>query len=110
MIKNTTKNIMLAENDKVCRSHLSKAKGLVFSFRKKNLVFVNRKTARTRLHMFFVFYAIDAAWLDENKKVIHKETLKPFSISKSVDARYVIEMPAGAFKTTEIGDILEFET
>jgi len=75
----------------------------------KPLIFVNKNPIKTRIHMFFVFYPIDVAWLDENKKIIHKENLNPFSFSKSVKAKYIIEMPVGALNAV-IGDKLEFKT
>ncbi|MBW2994817.1 DUF192 domain-containing protein [Candidatus Woesearchaeota archaeon] len=109
MIKNLTRKTILSNDAKICRSMISKLKVLMFTAKvKKPLIFVNNN-GKISIHMFFVFYPIDVAWLDENKKIVHKQTLKPFSISKAIKARYVIEMKAGSLNA-KIGDKLEFKT
>jgi len=110
MIRNLTKQRILSKEEKICKTCFSKLKGLMFTHRiEKSLIFVNKRPFKTRVHMLFVFYPIEVAWLDENKKIIYKEILKPFSISKPVKAKYIIEMPLGQLKS-RINDKLEFET
>ena len=109
MITDLTRKKTISKDSKICRSLFSKSKGLMFTTRvKMPLIFVNKKMENTTIHMFFVFYPIDVAWLDENKKIIHKQTLKPFSVSRAINAKYVIEMPAGSLDA-EIGEKLNFK-
>jgi len=108
MITNITKKIIISREEKICKDIFSKCKGLMFTRKiKKPLIFVNKNPELTRIHMFFVFYPIDVAWLDEDKKIIHKEMLKPFTFSKSIKAKYVLEMKTGDLKA-EIGHKLDF--
>jgi hypothetical protein len=109
MIKNVTRKQVLSAEKKVCSDLFSKFKGLMFTKKiEKPLIFVNKKQAGTSIHMFFVFYPIDVAWLDEEKKVVHKKTLMPFEVTRAINAKYIIELPKGALDKTEIGDSLEF--
>jgi uncharacterized membrane protein (UPF0127 family) len=109
MIKNKTRKQSLSREEKICKSLFSKFKGLMFTKKiKKPLIFVNEKEISTAIHMFFVFYEIDVAWLNEKKQVVHKQRLRPFSFSKPIKAKYIIEMPSGALDNTKIRDKLEF--
>jgi uncharacterized membrane protein (UPF0127 family) len=109
MIRNITKQITIAETEKICRSFFSKLKGLMFTAKcRVPLIFVNKKNEKTAIHMLFVFYPIDIAWLDENKKIVKIETLYPFRFSHGAAARYIIETPAGKMQSN-VGDTLEFE-
>lgn len=86
---------------KVCKSVLSKAIGLIFTrpSKAKPLLFDFENDRRISLHMFFVFFPIQAIWLDKNFKILNKQILKPFSISKPIKAKYVLEIPlTGKFK------------
>ena len=110
-IKNTTKNILLARNAKVCKNIFSKSIGLMFS-KPKSLIFIFKKEKIIPLHMFFVFYTIDVLFLNKNKIVIEiKENFMPFTfyIPKN-KAKYVIEIPKGTIKksNTKIKDKIEF--
>lgn len=81
---------------KYCNSWISKAIGLMFSFRPKILVFSFKKEKFIPLHMFFVFRTIDVLFLDSKKKIVEKATLRPFSVYIPIHkAKYVIEMPHG---------------
>lgn len=40
----------------------------MFTLKPKTLIFVNKKEMPVSIHMFFVFYPIDVAWLDKKKK------------------------------------------
>jgi uncharacterized membrane protein (UPF0127 family) len=86
-----------------CESIFSRLKGLMFSKRLKDsaLLFVFPKESRISLHMFFVFFPIDVAFLNEKMKVVDlKQRLKPFTVYTSKKpAKYVLEMPLGSIKT-----------
>ena len=114
MIKNKTKNFVLAKNKKILFSVFSKAKGLMFSKKLTDTgyIFIFSKPRKIDLHMFFVFFPIDVLFLDENKKVIEiKEHFKPFTfyISKN-EAKYVVELPQETIKNskTKLKDFIEF--
>ncbi len=111
MIKNLTKNKIIADNHKLCTSFFSKLIGLMFS-KQKNLVFVFDKEKKISLHMWFVFYPIDIVLLDSNKKVVEiKERFLPFSCFNSKNkAKYVLELYCSAIKKgkVEIRDIISF--
>ena len=116
MIKNISKDKIVAEDYKLCTSFFSKLKGLMFSRQsnqnRKNLVFVFSKEKRISLKMWFVFYPIDVVLLDSNKKVVEiKEMFMPFSCFNSKNkARYVLELYCGAVKEGKIkeGDKISF--
>lgn len=112
LIKNLTKNRTLAKNAAFCGGIFSKFIGLMFSKKqKKSLIFKFNKEIIIHLHMFFVFYPIDALFLDKNKIVVGiKENFKPFTLYTSrKKAMYVIELLNGTTKRTktEIGDKIE---
>ncbi len=111
MIRNKTKESVLAESYKLCKSVFSKARGLMFS-KQKSLVFVFKKERVVSLHMLFVFYKIDVLFLDKNKKVVEiKEGLKPFGFYFPKNpCCYVLELKKGTIKKskTSVGDSIEF--
>ena len=112
MIKNKTKNKILAKDFKICSSLFSKFKGLMFAKKHKTLIFDSNKEKNISLHMFFVFYPIDVLWLDKDKKITHiKQNFIPFTVTKSYKAKYVIELEKGTLEktNTSIGDIVSFK-
>ena len=113
MIKNATNNTILCNKEKVLRSHISKAIGLMFSKKQEiGLVFVFEKLRKVDLHMFFVFYSIDVIFLDEEKRIIEmKKSFMPFTFYFSnKKAKYVIELPQYSLSksNTKISDLVEF--
>ena len=115
MIKNKTKNKIIANKTKECKTILSKAKGLMLTKKKEDegLVFTFNTEQKWGIHMLFVFYPIDVLWLDKNKEVVDlREELKPFILSAKPkkEASYIIELPAGTINKTktEIGDKIIF--
>ncbi len=110
MIRNTTINRVIARNERICKSALSKALGLMFCRKRKSLVFVFRKEQKVLLHMLFVFFPIDVLFLDSSRKVVELKTdFKPFRFyNPSKKAMYVIEIPSGSADITSIGDEIEF--
>ena len=117
MLVNKTRKKVLAQQIKLCRSVLSKAKGLMFtreSFVRENaLVFEFGKAMTQSLHMFFVFYTIDILFLDDKKKVVEiKQDFRPFTIYTSKrKARYVVELPRSTVKGTRtgLGDVIKWQ-
>jgi len=62
------------------------------------------------IHMLFVFYSLDIVWLDKNKIVVDKKTVKPFTLFAypKKPAKYIVEMRKGFSKNIKIGDELLF--
>ncbi len=77
---------------KICKSWLSKARGLMFS-KRENLVFVFNDEKKRSLHSWFVFFPIEVYFIDKYKQVVEKAILKPFSSYWSKNkAKYIIEI------------------
>ena len=113
MIKNTTKNKIIANDAELCGDIFSKSLGLMFSKKQtKALIFKFDEEKIIALHMVFVFYPIDVLFLDKNKIAVDaKENFRPFTFYKSgKKAKYAIELPNGIIKktNTEIGDKVGF--
>jgi len=113
MLKNKTKNKILAKKEILCKSPFSKALGLMFSRKHKTLLFVFNKEKISSLHMFFVLFPIDVLYLDKNKKVVQlRENFKPFRILiAKKPAKYIIELPNKTIEktNTRLGDIIVFK-
>jgi uncharacterized protein len=98
-----------------CRTVLSQMRGLMFARKDKDraLIMVFGKERLVPLHMMFVFFPIDILFLDKSKRVVELfEGAKPFltHISPKHRAKYVIELPAGRIRSSNlrIGDRLSF--
>jgi len=109
MIKNKRNGEVLAKkHTKIC-SIFGKARGLMFS-RPRTLVFEFRSAKKVALHMFFVFFAIDVAFLDSKYRIVEmKGRFRPFTVYNPTElCSYIIEMPAGTFDSTNtrIGDTI----
>ena len=77
------------------RSIIAKTVGLMFSRKKEEItVFHFNKPQLIGIHTIFVFYTIDVYWLDKDKKILQKKTMKPFRFEKGLVAKYIVEMPA----------------
>ena len=91
-------------------------RGLMFAPRKSvdyALVFEFPESSRwgASIHMFFVFFRIDAIFLDEQKKVVDiARRLAPFSLGHvpKVPATYLVEIPSDAGLEVKIGDRLDW--
>ena len=116
MIKNVTKNTVIAENELVARTFWDRGTGLIF--RK----FINGKMdcmifeRCSSLHTFFMRYKFDIFFVDKSKKVIKLyEDARPWRIFNA-DAGFfkycsAIECPSGTIQKTETEqrDILEWD-
>lgn len=113
MIKNQTRNRIIAKNEKVCRSIFSKSLGLMFSRKSNSLIFVFREEKIIPLHMLFVFYPIDVLFLNKEKIIVEiKENFRPFAFyTPKNKAKYIIELPNSAIEKsgTKLGDKVSFK-
>lgn len=92
--------------EKICRSEFSKFLGLMFS-KIKTTLFVFDSDVKLSIHSFFVFSAIDLAFLDRNKKVIETKRLKPFRVYfPKKKYRYLVE---GNNLKLKIGSTITFK-
>lgn len=111
-IKNKTKNEIIVNNSKICKTFLSKTIGLMFSRKIEDygLIFHFEKEEKISLHMFFVLYPIDVLFLDKNKKIIEiKRNFRPFGIFEPKEkSKFIIELPSNSTRGTRIGDTIEF--
>lgn len=96
---------------KIAHSLLQKAKGLMFENKGKfdyALVFVlkNKSKIEASVHMLFVFFPIGIIFLNEEKKVIEKVMLKPWTLNYTPKkpANYFIEVPTKYLNKVKIND------
>lgn len=116
MLVNKTQNKTIIDNVKFANSYFKKFKGLMFE-RKKNFnyalvfEFEGEQKMRASIHMMFVFFPIDAIYLNKGKKVVDiKLGLKPFTLNYTPKgkARYLIELPKGTANEIKLGDQLNW--
>ena len=118
MIKNKTNGKILATKMQRCDSFFSRLRGLMFKKRilDEAYLFVLKKESvlEASIHMLFVFFPIDVAWLDKNFKVVDfKQSIAPFSLyhAPKKPAKYVLELPERTIKKTKtkIGDLIKIK-
>ena len=113
-LKNSTRKKVIASDVKLCKTVLSRSKGLMFSPKKANravvLVFPNEQ--KVDLHMFFVFFPIDVIFLDKRKRVVEmKKNFEPFTTYVThKKAKYAVEVSVGTITETKtrLGDQFAF--
>ena len=99
-------------NYKLCDTTKTQAKGLMFSKKlkaNKSALLKFSKEQNIPIHMFFVFFPIDAVWLNKDYKIVHIErNIKPFNplINPKKQAIAVLETNKNATKNLKIGDKL----
>ena len=105
IIHNTTQKI-ISNEEIICNSFFSQARGLMFR-QKHNLIMTFNKEIKVSLHMFFVFYPIDVLILNKNKDIVEiKRHFKPFTFWNSKEkGKYVVELAFPA--DYEVGDRVE---
>ena len=113
IIKNISKKTIIADKASIRKSLLGRTMGLMFSpSPKKSIILQFRRESIQPLHMWFVFYPIDAIFLGKEKKVTEtKENFMPFSFyTPKKKAMYIIETSKGYIKKsiTKVGDKIEF--
>ncbi|MBI1972768.1 DUF192 domain-containing protein [Candidatus Woesearchaeota archaeon] len=89
-------------------------KGLRFSLplqKGQALLLASPKENLQTIDMLFVFFPIDALWLDKNKKVIHiARNIAPFTpyIASPIPAQYILECPANSTAAISCNQKLSF--
>ncbi len=85
------------------RRSLPEDEGLLFVYRRENIV-------EASIHMFFVFFAIAAVWLDNEGHVVDAKLAKPWRpfYAPAKPARYLIEAQPSLLDRVQIGDQLRF--
>lgn len=97
---------------RICSTPSSQARGLMFSKKLKqdeSILIKFSKEKNIPIHMFFVFFPIDAVWITKDHKVVHIErNIKPFRplINPNKPAIAVLETQKNATKNLRIGDKL----
>lgn len=91
--------------DKVCNNIFTKCIGLMFSSKPKTTLLVNHTEKPTSIHTFFMLFPIDVYWLDGDKKIIHKQSMNPWKISRVKIAKYVLETKTNLLDA-DVGDEL----
>ncbi len=105
------KDALIAKKVKLCESFYSRARGLMFS-KIKPILIANKHEFVISIHMFFVFGAIDAVWLNKNLEIVYiRRKLKPFTplVIPPEQAKYVLELPEGYAHSLKPGDKLDFK-
>jgi len=93
--------------EKRCTNFLTKGIGLMFSNKPKTTLLVNKREKPTSIHTFFMKFYIDVYWLDDRKKIVHKQKMKPWMLSKVKVAKYVLETKSGVLDA-DVGDEFVF--
>jgi len=100
---------IISDNELICKSMWSQARGLMLRRRKQNLIMVFPKERKISLHNFFVLYPIDVILLNKNKEVMEiKENFRPFTFfTPKNKCQYLIEL-AKKYPPIKLKDKLEF--
>jgi len=107
MIRNVTRNSVIASSIEIAKDSKQRMKGLLgrIEFPKGNALII---TPCQSIHMFFMKFPIDALFCDKQNKVVGLcVNIKPFNLSPIFfKASYVIELPVGtiASSKTQVGD------
>jgi len=108
-ITNKTKNKLLAENAAVARGFFERLKGLLGREKlgQGEALIIERCNA---IHSFFMSFAIDVIFLDQNNKVVGLSSdFRPWQFSALYwKAKSVVELPVGVINksSTQIEDEL----
>jgi uncharacterized membrane protein (UPF0127 family) len=109
IVRNTTKGTELGDNVLLAGTATTRNKGLLGRAGLDDGEGLWIKPCEA-IHMFFMRFAIDAVFIDKQKRVTKVAShLKPWRLSGSFRAHSVVELPAGTAQrtNTERGDQLE---
>lgn len=113
MIKNTSKNKIVAKDYVKCYDWASKVFGLMFRKNITPLIFIFDKEKIVSLHSFFVKFPIDLVFLNELFEVVElKQNLMPYRFyTPKNKALFVLELPEHSIvnSSIEVGDIVSFK-
>jgi uncharacterized membrane protein (UPF0127 family) len=86
------------------RRSLPEDEGLLFVFRREGVTV-------TTIHMFFMYFAIAAVWLDNTGRVVDARLAKPWrpAYAPAKPARYLIEAQPSLLERVKVGDVLTFD-
>ena len=112
IVRNTTRGTLLADRCRLADSLVSRGLGLLLSAPLAEGEGL-RITATSSITMVFMRFAIDAVFLDRERRVVKvAERLRPWTLASGArGAAEVIELPAGtvARSGTQAGDEVSFE-
>ncbi len=111
MIRNTTKNKVLANKAVFARSMFEKMIGLMFKSKiNYGLVFIFNIEKKVNFHTCFMNFPIDFIFLSEKMKVLKTvHNVKPFRMNIFGVGKYVVELKAGDSLNTSVGDTISFK-
>lgn len=110
LIKNITKNKVLARKILASDSIIKKVFGLMFMKKHNAMVFSFNIEKKRFFHTMFMNFDIDFLFLDSNKKITKiLRKVKPWRLNISGNCRYVIELPSGESSAAEKGDVISFK-
>ncbi len=116
MLFNSTTKKKIIGNVRHADGFFGNLRGLMFE-RQENfdyaLVFELPRESRigASVHMMFVFFPVDILFLDSQKKVVDKATLRPWILNYTprLAAKYFVEIPKGLGGKISAGDVLEWK-
>jgi uncharacterized membrane protein (UPF0127 family) len=114
MIRNTTKNKVLANEAIIVKNPFSHMLGLMFrskrEFKHKGMIFIFNIEINRAFHTYFMRFPIDILFLDARKQITKiARNVKPWKLWVSGKGKYVVELPAGNLHNTSIGDTISFK-
>lgn len=113
LIRNISRNSILANHCSYARTFLARFRGLQL---KKELPLGHGLLIMpcNSIHMFFMRFSIDAVFIDSDSRVVYiEEDIRPWRVSKIVrNAKSVLELPTGTVSATDtrVGDQLGIES
>ncbi|HVO69064.1 MAG TPA: DUF192 domain-containing protein [Aggregatilineaceae bacterium] len=86
------------------RRNLPESEGLLFAFGREN-------RSDASIHMFFMFFAIAAVWLDNDGRVVDAKLARPWRpyYVPAKPARYLIEAQPSLLERVVVGEQLAFD-
>jgi len=112
MIKNVTRNTILAQHYDLCRNFFSRGRGLMFAKKMTPTILAFRSERSAAIHTFFVKHYLDVLFLNSAWEVVDLvQGLQPRNFyTPKEKAMFVVELPEGAIakSKTKLGDVINF--
>jgi uncharacterized membrane protein (UPF0127 family) len=113
MIKNITKDKILAQNCNICRNFLTRGVGLMFKKKMTPTILAFKRQNTATIHTFFVKHYLDVLFLNDQWEVIDLiEGMQPKNFyTPKQKAMFVVELPEGTISKskTAVGDVINFK-